>query len=459
MWKKCRDVIEGEDTIKAAGSVYLPMLEEQLAEDYDAYRKRAVFFGATDRTVKGLVGAALRKEPKTTVPPSFEDLLKTIGPNDESIVEVSRRVLEETIGMGRVGVLVDAPTGNQSGIPYLSIYTAESVINWKSNRKKGYDELEWVVIREDADVDTDDPFEPKCEIRYRLLYLENDTYKVRILQIKENLMTSGMVRVPVILEDFTPRSRGGRTFDQIPFVFINATSGIGTTCDKSPVLDLVNINLSHYRTSADLEHGRHFTALPTAWVSGFDPKETKLKIGSSTAWVSQNESAHAGFLEFTGAGLRHLADALSEKKNEMAILGARLLEEQKASAEAAETLKLRHSGERSALTTICRSVSQGLTQALKWAVIWAGYDEAEVAHHLNEDFGTSGVTPAVLATMLSAFQSGSYSYDSWFWFLKTSDLLPEDRTQDDELTFLQKGSPMGSMNQSEPPITSAPPEI
>src|SRR5438874_12512380 len=65
--------------------------------------------------------------------------------------------------------------------------------------------------------------------------------------------------------------------------------------EKLPLADIVAVNLDHYRLDADYKHGVHFTALPTAWVSGFD-KTATLRIGSSAAWVAEATGATAGFL-------------------------------------------------------------------------------------------------------------------------------------------------------------------
>jgi hypothetical protein len=90
----------------------------------------------------------------------------------------------------------------------------------------------------------------------------------------------------------------------------------------------------HYRLRADYRRGMHFTALPTAWVSGFD-KAATLRIGSSTAWVTDTPGASAGFLEYTGQGLTTFERAMDRDEKLMAILGARLLESQKRVGEAA----------------------------------------------------------------------------------------------------------------------------
>jgi hypothetical protein len=82
--------------------------------------------------------------------------------------------------------------------------------------------------------------------------------------------------------------------------------------DKLPLADIIAVNLDHYRLDADYKHGLHFTALPTAWVSGFD-KAVTLRIGSSAAWVAETPGATAGFLEFTGQGLTTFERAMDRE--------------------------------------------------------------------------------------------------------------------------------------------------
>ncbi len=50
---RARDFIAGEDAVKSAGEKYLPRLEAQTDEEYDAYRPRASLFNATARTADG----------------------------------------------------------------------------------------------------------------------------------------------------------------------------------------------------------------------------------------------------------------------------------------------------------------------------------------------------------------------------------------------------------------------
>ena len=63
-WKRCRDVLEGEDAVHAAGTAYLSKLSGQDDNEYKAYVDRTPFYGATSRTVDGYVGMIFCKPLK-----------------------------------------------------------------------------------------------------------------------------------------------------------------------------------------------------------------------------------------------------------------------------------------------------------------------------------------------------------------------------------------------------------
>ena len=147
----------------------------------------------------------------------------------------------------------------------------------------------------------------------------------------------------------------------------------GPDIERPPLTDLITTNLDHYRLSADYKHGLHYTALPTAWVSGFS-RSTELRIGSSTAWVAELPGAKAGFLEFTGQGLSTFHHALDRAERHMAVLGSRMLEDIKKVGETATAIELRQAGEHSVLSSIATSVSESLTQVLRWVYWWSSVE-------------------------------------------------------------------------------------
>ena len=75
-----------------------------------------------------------------------------------------------------------------------------------------------------------------------------------------------------------------------------------------------------------------------------------------------------------GTGLGALKAALDDLKNDMAIMGARMLEEQKKAAEAADTVKMRYSGDTATLASIVTSAEQGVTKMIDLLGVWMGIE-------------------------------------------------------------------------------------
>lgn len=442
-WMRTKDVLEGEDAVKEKGEVYLPRLDGMEPSEYKAYKQRAMFYNATDRTVTGLAGMVFRRPPITEFSSKDSDILDTIGLCSETLDQLAKEGLENVISYGRVGVYVDAPPVDEvtpDPKPYVTLYEAMDIVNWSTEKIGDEEVLRFVVLLEEAYVEDEDQYSHKTEPRWRVLELKDspDTtdsffYTVSVYRkVTEGEGREQITRFEQVGETISPTKRGGKFFDRIPFVFIGP-KGISPKVGKSPVEDLVAVNLSHYRTSADLEHGRHFTALPTPWAVGFEPKQ-KLRIGAGVAWLAEDSRAKVGMLEFTGQGLKHLADALQEKEKQMAVLGARLLEEQKKGQEAAETVKLRQSGERSVLANIAGSVGEGFTAVVRWIGEWLGHGKADTYNiQLNEDFDTFGIDAPMLVAMMQAEAGGALSFDVMFHNLKKGEMYPDGWTLDDEL--------------------------
>jgi hypothetical protein len=235
--------------------------------------------------------------------------------------------------------------------------------------------------------------------------------------------------------------RLGKPLPLIPFVFHGHRHSLPSV-EKLPLADVIAVNLDHYRLDADFKHGMHFTALPTAWVSGFDKEET-LRIGSSTAWTTDTIGATAGFLEYTGQGLKTFERALDRDERLMAVLGARLLESTKKVGETAEAIELRQSGENSILGNLTLSVSASLTQVLAWAYWWNSTETTpddvstdDVVIELNTDFSTKGMSAQELTSVVSAWQRGALSRDSMLDLFRRGEILPEGRTNEEETKLI-----------------------
>lgn len=485
-WQRQRDAVGGEDQVKTSEhrTKYLPRLEGQGNEieefryrsekpltSYEAYKSRASFMNATGRTRDGLVGAVMRRAPRMIWPTSQEEMLDVLGVNLESWHEIVHMTLDETIGIGRYGHLIDVqPDG---GDPFIATYIAEAITNWVTDLIGGRRKPVRIHLREE-------PYRYDTKARrmlerYRVLHLGFPMpYTSNEMQVFEEEGAEGFLALyglasadfnngPVYFQEVwdeaeaeeveneeggrwirteltVPKRQGGRPLDEIPFVFFNSIHNRVKT-EKPPLLDLTVVNMSHYRNSADMEHGLHFTALPQPWVAGFN-FDGPLYIGSGAAWVSEDPQARAGYLEFSGQGLRAIKETMDDKKKEMAALGARLIEEQHepGGGESAETVKIRHSGEGSALARITDTVSKGLTNVLKLIADFKGIS-ATPSIELNTDFGVYGLSPVMLQSLMAQVQAGLMSWETYIYNLDRGEVYPDDWSAEKEATAIMAGPP------------------
>ena len=373
-----------------------------------------------------------------------------------TLAAYAKDVVWEVMGLGRAGSLVDWEDVVEKRA-YVSLYSAEQIINWQIGRVNGRNVPTLIVLKESTSPQPSpqggegDPFVPETVEQIRVLKLvagdvppdaggKGDYHcQVDIWQPKVGRKQATKTEWRLV-ETRTPL-RLGRPLPLIPFVF-HGPRHSRPDVDRLPLKDVIAVNLDHYRLNADYKYGLHFTALPTAWVSGF-PKESSLRIGSSTAWFSETPGATAGFLEFTGQGLTTFERAMDRDERAMAVLGSRLLEDQKKVGETAQAIELRQGGEQSVLGSVATSVSESLTDVLSWVYWWNSTEDVpgavtsgEVLMQLNTDFSTKGMDSQELQAVVGAWQSGAISRDTMFELFRKGEILPDGRTNQDEAALI-----------------------
>ena len=433
IWERCEHASEGQDEIHEYGVKYLPRLSGQNDAEYFAYKQRALYFNATARTIDGLTGMLFMKPETIEAPAAMDSIIADVTMGGLSLHQFAEIIAEEVITIGRIGVLIDYPpivnavtlaqAQAQGARPYATMYDAESIINWKTGRINNVEQLTLVVLEEENEIPVDE-FESKCEPQWRVLDLVNGAYRQRVFRKDK--------RGEFILVDEIFPQINGRVINRIPFEFFGVRDN-SPCVDKPPLLDLVDVNLSHYRTTADYEHGLHFTGLPTPVVTGYysDDKSASLRIGSGTAWLLPDPQSKAFYLEFTGQGLGELREALRSKEAMMATLGARILAPEKRAAEAAQTANIHRSSENSVLASIAQSISVGLTHVMEWLRDWSNIT-GDVKVELNRDFIPNSMTAQDIDVLVKSWQAGAISANVLFENLVAGDIISQDTSFDDE---------------------------
>ena len=459
-WKKCRDVAYGRKKVHLAGEAYLPKLSHSdkkvEAENYKSFMMRAGFYNATGRTLEGLSGMIFRKDPIIEAPDAMADIISDLTLGGDSLRSIAEKAVDEDLEVGRFGVLVDYPKSEKEGEtlsqaeaealnhrPHASIYLTESIIDWDFERINNVLKLSMVRLQETITVPGDDEFTKKEAEQFRVLDFDDTGYRQRVFQIVDGKESQVGVDILPLMND--------ERLDFIPFEIVTPNADPKKVC-KPPILDLVEVNLGHYRNMADLEHGAHYTALPTPVFSGLDTNDLPtddqgnakpIAIGSGEAVLIPREGGKASYLEFTGAGLKALRDLAEDKKQEMATLGARMIASEKAAAETAETHNIKRQGENSALTSVAKSVSASLTTVLGWLRDWAGIT-GDVSIQLNTDFMPVAMSPQLIRELVGALQGGTISGQTFWWNMQRGEIAPASVSWDDEKELIEEDpAPLG----------------
>jgi len=264
-WLRTRVACEGQDAVHGQGVKFLPMLSEQTELDYKNYVQRATYFNACGRTLEGLVGMVFRKEPSKEYPTALQSLIDDLDLSGNSIDRLAQHTMTELIRAGRMGMLVEYPQVNvevnsqaqASALnlrPYVTKYPAESILDWRIERVNNAMQPTMIKLMESYEVSTS-VFEHESKPQIRALLLENGIYIQRIYRSgdKNEWLQWG--------DDIIPLMRGN-PLTSIPFwAFGSETNSL--ELQQPPILDLVDLNLAHYRVNADYERGCHFAGLPT----------------------------------------------------------------------------------------------------------------------------------------------------------------------------------------------------
>ena len=434
-WGKVRDVLEGEERVKDLGIEYLPKPSGMDSIPYEAYKVRASFFDIADRTLRGLLGMVFRIEPTLVLPAKLEPLLDSATPDGGGLNLVVREGVRENTSMGRWGILVDmAAEPLVDGVPYLATYSATDIFNWEERMERGIRKLTRVVLKDNS--------ASANEVKTtRILNLAIDGDGLYVMTVFEASEPENRTQVSAtdpfadiinsgfeLVETFEPMAHGKR-LKEIPFWFCNTYDTRAAT-SKPPFLPLANMNLAHYRNSADFEHSLYLTSCPTPWISGVQKENTPKSIGSGVIWTMP-KGGQAGMLEFSGKGIEAQSKAMEDKERRMAVLGARLIAEETRNV-TAETTKLNARSETSVLTEAVTNVEATMISALRFAAEWSGGSPDDVSLDINRDYVETRMDPSELRELIAGWQMGAFSKTTLHENLQRGEIIDPQRTVDEE---------------------------
>src|SRR5512138_921126 len=343
-WETIRECLEGQDAVKASDLAtiadeeadrYLPKpnatdLTSANTERYRQYIERACWYPVTGRTHRGMVGQTFQKEPVLEVPRGLEALLDDVDGAGVSLLSQAEKADGYILDYGRAGLLVDYPkTEDGRGAtvaqlqegnirPTIVLYEPWQIINWRTAKVGARNVLTMVVLAETYEEDLDG-FAVDSGEQWRVLKLDEGGYTVEVYRDGES---GAKVKFG---DTVTPTDRSGKRLQEIPFVFLGAENN-DTAIDLPPLGELVDLNIAHYRNSADYEESVFICGQPTPWAAGLTQAwvdkyfKNGVPIGSR-ATIPLPVGGACGLLQAAPNPLPR--EAMQDKERQMVAIGAR----------------------------------------------------------------------------------------------------------------------------------------
>ncbi len=467
-WQIVRDCDEGATAVKLrsksgstsslngrAGTAYLPApnpsdTSSDNKERYDAYKERASFVNFTSHTKEGMLGMVFRKPSRVELPPETEYLIENANGGGLSADQMIKDVTSDALMLGRYGLLSDYPETPEgltdADVTNLNLranilpYPAESIINWRTETIGGIKKLSMVVLREPIEKIAEDGFSTESATHYRVLLLKEIDDKLIYVQnvydddeklIQWPTGETDEDGQPVFTGDIIPRKSDKSNWGEIPFVFIGSINN-DETADKAPLYDIAEINIAHYRNSADYEESSFLVGQPTPAIAGLTQSwvdknlSNGVQLGSRGA-ILLPEGGSASLLQ-SGENQMPLK-GMEIKETQLVKVGARIIQDN-SGVETAEAAKIRFSGQNSKLGSIIINVEAGFIKAFSWAGEFMG-NTKDPEVEINKELYDATLDPQMIISAIQLLDRGVWAKSDLQDLTRNSGLIRHDRTNDD----------------------------
>jgi len=371
-----RDFYKGERHIKDRTTTYLTPTVAQTLDgmnpsdpgyaSYQKYIEGARVPGLVREKVENAIGTLHKEDAAITVPKQMEPILQKITRQGESVYALLRRINEEQLVPGRLGLLLD--NDEITDTPYISLYYGEAITNWDEGilETGTVASLRMVVLNEPTTT-LDSDFQWTTKNTFRVLMLVPDDNGKNVFQtgkFEDVVSDAGMA--PVLLF--------GRPLEEIPFVFINTKDNLPAP-DLPPLLGLANKVLGIYRSEANYRYHLYMQSQDTLVRIGHMPMGVNedgttnddVRTGAG-ALIDVGVGGDAKYIGVNSQGLAEERAALENDYKRAEEEAMKLID--KRSAESNEALMTRKGSQSASLTQIAKTSAAAVEKMLKLIAVW-----------------------------------------------------------------------------------------
>jgi hypothetical protein len=421
-WKVMAAVTNGTNYIRDLAELYLPQEPREDDEAWQARIDRSVLSPYTSRLIETAAGAVLRKPIHIEGDPYWSEVALDIDGIGSNINEYARRALVSSLTYGHSAILVDFPaaTGARNLAeeramgrrPYFVHVDAPQIWGW---RKDDTNRLTQIRIH-------DYEYRPLNEFGEEQVEVMRVIYPGRY-----DLYTLGQ-------ETVTFEESNGFSLDTIPVVPIYSNRR-GVLISQPGLLDIANLNITHYQRQSDLIHALHIAAMPTLVLEGYSQDSSEATIGVNYA-LGMEPGHKAYYVQSDATSFEAQMAELQSLEGQMSTLGITKLFGQKFVAESAEAKRIDQAQSNSVLAIISQELESALNQAFKLAAQYVGMEPPVIT--IDRDFDYYRLIGQDVAVLAQLNESGKISDETLLKILQHGEILPEDVKVADELARIQQ---------------------
>lgn len=416
------------------------------------YTENAIFYNIAGHTLRGLVGTGTRKPADFEPAGDLAYLTSNADGQGNNIHQQVKRALGETIKKGRAGLYVDFPAVDRElsraerdkFFATIHLIRPERVINWQLRTDGSVVKLSLVVISGAEETVSADGFTVEKRDSLLVLRLDDDGhyYTEKFLRAKEKTAEEKWESQG----EMFPADSAGNRLTEIPFTFVGSENN-DASIDPAPMLDMVVINIGHYRNSADFEDSVFYAGQTQPYMTGVDEEHLAMlqkydiRVGSRFVMpVPAGESF--GFA--TPESNPVVRQAMMDKVELMIGLGAKFITTAKPSRTATEA-EQDEDVQTSMLSTIVDNVSAAYTRALGFVALFMG--SAAPAYTMDSDFSDIGSSPELLAKWVESFLKGAVPESDYIAWMQRQGFFDQGKTAE------QISDELANVSTQDPPDT------
>lgn len=442
VWTKIQTVLDGTESMRDAGQMYLPRHENEGDLAYQERLARCTLLNITKLTLNSWVGRPFGETIKWEgVPAEIEGYFANIDLVGNDIHVFFRDWFADGVAKAYSHVLVDFPRAAPK---------ADGTVRTLADDEREGVRPYWVHIRPEklifADAAMIDGREVLREIRIREYVTErNGMAETQVEQIRRIFVNpepdSGCIVELWRVKDTSKEKQEWYVWDTyemsiqvIPLVTFYADRDsfmMGT----APLEDLADLNIAHWQSTSDQRAILTVARFPILALSGGVDEKEKLKIGPFQWLWSPDKDGKFYYVEHTGAAIGAGAKDLADLENQMSEYGAQFLKKkpgnQTATARALDTAE-----STSALQDMVKRFGFAVNQALDLTARWKKIEDGGTAT-MSTDFSHDAVDQATLNTLRETRKQRDISREAYLKQLIAWEVLPEDFDPKADLVLLE----------------------